>query len=105
MSCYSDDSLSFAFKPLTRSENLRAASGASPGAVDHLLAERLQVLLSPTGRAGRPLGGENGLLRGGARMFAGTQTTSSPVRLETFLPLLPQTLDTPAVSERKDSGL
>lgn len=86
-----------------RNENLRTTSRASPGAVDDLLAELLQVLLPSTGCACRPLGGENGVLRGGGRMFAGTQTTSSAVRLETFLPLLPQTLDTPAVPERRDS--
>lgn len=73
-----------------------------PGAVYHLLAELLQVLFTSTGHGGRHVGGGNSLLWRGARMFAGTQTTSSPVRLETFLPLLPQTLNAPAVSEGKD---
>ena len=72
-----------------------------PGAVYHLLTQLLQIILTPTGHGDRNLGGGNGLLRRGARMFAGTQTTSSPVSLETLLPLLPQTLNTPAMSERK----
>lgn len=74
-----------------------------PGAVYHLLAELLQVFFPPTGHGSRRLGGGNSLLRTGARVFAGTQTTSSPIILEKFLPLFPQTLNTSAVSEGKGS--
>lgn len=35
-------------------------------------------------------------------MLAGTETPSPPLGLETLLPLLPRTLDTPAVSERNN---
>lgn len=33
-------------------------------------------------------------------MFAGTQTTSSALRLEVLFPLQPRTFDAPAMSER-----
>lgn len=52
----------------------------------------------PTGRPG--FGGGSALFRNRAGMFAGTQTTSSAIRLEMFFPLQPRTFDAPAVSER-----
>lgn len=47
-------------------------------------------------------GGRGNVFRGAALMFAGTQTASSAKRLEAFLPLLPQTLNTPAMPESKE---
>lgn len=60
------------------------------------------VVFTLTGHSSRNLGGRT-LLGGRARMFARTQTASSPVRLETLLPLLLQTLHTSTVSGRTKS--
>lgn len=69
-----------------------------PGAVNHFLLELLQIFFAPTGR--HRFGGGNGLFSNRAWMFAGTQTTSSAIRLEMVFPLQPRTFGAPVVSER-----